>query len=176
MWSIFLIQFNYVVYSLAEVVQYLIAFAIFFTFGLQFYIPMDILWRKIGDKIPVRMHNVAQISIRTGIILIMGAVSMAVPDLEPFIGLVGAVFFSILGKIIVFYCFIYGLQYIIYLYSGLLFPVIVETVFLWPHTGRFHWILIKNVVLGTASICALVAGSWVSISDIIDIYSGDSEH
>lgn len=79
-------------------VQYLIAFAIFFTFGLQFYIPMDILWRKIENKIPAQRHNLAQISIRTGIILIMGGIAMAVPDLEPFIGLVGAVFFSILGK------------------------------------------------------------------------------
>lgn len=77
--------------------QVLIAIAILFTFGLQFYVPMDILWRKIMHKFPARRHNITQISLRTGIILVMGGVSMAVPTLEPFIGLVGAIFFSILG-------------------------------------------------------------------------------
>lgn len=170
----------YLTSSLAEVVQYLIAFAIFFTFGLQFYVPMDILWGKIQSKIPPQRHNIAQISIRTGIILIMGGIAMAVPDLEPFIGLVGAVFFSILGKIYDVlqstYFHSYEQTRRIFTIQGLLFPTVVETVFLWPHTGRFHWILIKNIILGTASICALVAGSWVSIVDIIGIYTGESEH
>lgn len=76
----------------------LIAFAILFTFGLQFFIPMDILWRKMNHKVPVERHNITQIIMRTGIIFLMGGVAMAVPNLEPFIGLVGAVFFSILGK------------------------------------------------------------------------------
>lgn len=85
-------------YRLAQSAQVLIAFAILFTFGLQFYIPMDILWRKMNHKVPKERHNITQIIMRVGIILIMGAVAMAVPNLEPFIGLVGAVFFSILGK------------------------------------------------------------------------------
>lgn len=130
----------------------MVALAILFTFGLQFYVPMDILWRKVESKIPPQRHNFAQIAIRTGVILIMGGVSMAVPKLEPFIGLVGAIFFSILGLFV---------------------PSVVQSVFQWPYTGRFHWSLIKNVVLGSASILALVAGSWVSIEDIIKEYSSD---
>lgn len=78
--------------------QYLIAFAVLLTFGLQFYVPTDILWRKISHLIPEKQHNIVQIAIRSGIIFVMSGVSMAVPDLEPFIGLVGAIFFSILGK------------------------------------------------------------------------------
>lgn len=69
-----------------------------FTFGLQFYVPMDILWRKIGPRISKEKHNISQILFRAGIILIMGGVAAAVPKLDPFIGLVGAVFFSVLGK------------------------------------------------------------------------------
>lgn len=111
---------------------------------------MEILWNKIEHKIQPQRHNIAQISIRTGIILIMGAVSMAVPKLEPFIGLVGAIFFSILGLFV---------------------PSVVQSVFLWPYTGRFHWNLIKNVVLAVAAVLALIAGSWVSIIDIIAEYS-----
>lgn len=59
---------------------------------------MDILWRKMNHKVPKERHNITQIIMRTGIILLMGGVAMAVPNLEPFIGLVGAIFFSILGK------------------------------------------------------------------------------
>lgn len=68
-----------------------------FTFGLQFFVPMDILWRKIEPRIRKENHNLTQILLRSGIIIIMGGVSAAVPKLEPFIGLVGAIFFSILG-------------------------------------------------------------------------------
>ena len=74
------------------------AVSILFTYGLQFYVPVDILWRKIQHRIPAPRHNIAQIAMRTGIILITGAIAAAVPKLEPFISLVGSVFFSILGN------------------------------------------------------------------------------
>lgn len=59
---------------------------------------MDIMWKKLEPSIPKDKHNISQILFRAGIILIMGGVAAAVPRLEPFIGLVGAVFFSVLGK------------------------------------------------------------------------------
>jgi hypothetical protein len=62
-------------------------------------VPNDIIWRRIQHRFPKEKHNIAQICIRSGVILIMGAVAAAVPDLEPFIALVGAVFFSTLGKL-----------------------------------------------------------------------------
>lgn len=138
---------------LAKIAQLLIAAAILFTFGLQFYVPMDILWRKIHDKIPKDKHNFSQIAIRTGIMILMGGIALAVPDLEPFIGLVGAVFFSSLG---------------------LLVPCVVETVFLWPNElGTFKWVLIKNVIFGAFSLFALVSGSFVSIEEIVKLYTND---
>ena len=75
------------------------AVAILFTYGLQFYIPNEILWRKISHKFNEQYHNRTQILLRTGIILISGGVAAAIPNLEPFISLVGAVFFSLLGKL-----------------------------------------------------------------------------
>lgn len=59
---------------------------------------MQILWRKLEPSIPKDRHNTSQFLLRAGIILIMGGISAAVPKLEPFIGLVGAVFFSVLGN------------------------------------------------------------------------------
>lgn len=136
---------------MAKIAQLLIALAILFTFGLQFYVPMDILWKKIHAKIPKDKHNMSQIAIRSGIMVLMGGIALAVPNLEPFIGLVGAVFFSSLG---------------------LLVPCVVETVFLWPNElGKFKWILIKNIIFGAFSIFALVSGSYVSIEEIVKMYT-----
>lgn len=138
-------------FSASNLAQYLIATAILFTFGLNFYIPMDILWKTVQSKISKEKHNIAQIGIRSGIILVLAVLAIAVPDLEPFIALVGAVFFSTLG---------------------LLVPAITEQLYLWPETGRFHWLLIKNVLLGTFAILAAIAGSTVSIMEIVKIYTG----
>ncbi|XP_031616811.1 proton-coupled amino acid transporter-like protein CG1139 [Contarinia nasturtii] len=136
---------------IAEVAQILIAIAVLFTFGLQFYVPMDILWRKVGSSIPKEKHNFSQILFRAGTILIMGGVSAAVPKLDPFIGLVGAIFFSILGLCI---------------------PAVVETVFLYPdNLGKWNWIFIKNIVLVLFSMIALSTGSVVSIHEIIKLYA-----
>ncbi|XP_059619423.1 proton-coupled amino acid transporter-like protein CG1139 isoform X2 [Phlebotomus argentipes] len=141
--------------AIAQTAQVLIALAILFTFGLQFYVPMDILWRKIENRIPKEKHNISQILIRTGIILICCAVAAAVPNLEPFISLVGALFFSTLG---------------------LLVPAIVETVFRWPHDlGPLKFIFFKNVIVGLFALFALVAGSVVSIGEIIEIYRHTEE-
>lgn len=84
--------------SLAQIAQILIAVAILFSFGLYFYIAMDILWRKISHKVKVRRHNITQILMRTIVICLMAGIAVAVPNLGPFIGLVGAIFFPILGK------------------------------------------------------------------------------
>ncbi len=64
--------------------QILIGIAILFTFGLQFYIPMDILMRKVNLN-DSKKKNLIETVIRTVIILLMCGVGIAVPDLEPVI-------------------------------------------------------------------------------------------
>lgn len=139
---------------------------------------MDILWRKMNHKVPKERHNITQILMRTGIILLMGGVAMAVPNLEPFIGLVGAIFFSILGKIFnnfVQISIIFILIKMDIYFVGLLVPAVVQTVFLWPNMGRYNWILIKNIILIIASLCALVAGTIVSVDSIIEMYTAEAD-
>jgi solute carrier family 36 (proton-coupled amino acid transporter) len=65
---------------------------------LQYYVPNDIVWRRVAHRVPKSKHNIAQIGIRSFMIFVMAGIGIAVPDLEPFISLVGAVFFSTLGK------------------------------------------------------------------------------
>lgn len=76
---------------------------------------------------------------------------MLVPRLEPFISLVGAVFFSFLGIFI---------------------PAVVETVSCWDgHLGKCFWRVWKNIFLVIVSIAALISGTWVSVLDIAELYT-----
>lgn len=68
----------------AVVGQCLIGVAILFTFGLQFFVPMEILLKKIENKI-AKSRNIKEITIRTAIMLLMGVFGILVPDLEPVI-------------------------------------------------------------------------------------------
>ncbi|XP_064535960.1 proton-coupled amino acid transporter-like protein pathetic [Drosophila montana] len=132
----------------ADTAKLLMAVAILFTYGLQFYVPNEVLWRKIQHKFNPERHNMVQILLRTGIILVSGGIAAGIPNLEPFISLVGAVFFSLLGIFV---------------------PSFVETVYLWPdRLGSCKWKLIKNVLLGIFSLLALVAGAAASIDEMIN--------
>ncbi|KAH8421021.1 hypothetical protein KR222_003998, partial [Zaprionus bogoriensis] len=133
---------------MGDTAKLLMAVAILFTYGLQFYVPNEVLWRKIGHKFSPEKHNITQILLRTGIILVSGGIAAGIPNLEPFISLVGAVFFSLLGIFV---------------------PSFVETVYLWPdNLGWCKWKLIKNILLGIFSMLALVAGAAASIDEMIN--------
>lgn len=118
----------------------------------------------------------AQILIRGGTIIILGAIAAAVPKLDAFIGLVGAVFFSSLGEYfefrLKFFRFFHFRTIFGFFQKGLMVPAIIETVFRYPDDfGVGNWILIKNVFLVLFAILALTTGAFVSIQEIIHIYT-----
>lgn len=78
--------------------QILISFVILTSFSLHFFVAMDILWRKLAPRISTDKHNVTEIFFRGGAVITLGGIAAAVPKLDPFIGLVGAIFFSSLGE------------------------------------------------------------------------------
>lgn len=73
----------------------------------------------------------------------------AVPDLGPFISLIGAVCLSTLG---------------------LMFPSVIEIVVYWsePGLGRFYWRLWKNLLLILFGIVGFVTGTFVSLQEIAE--------
>lgn len=138
---------------LAQSAKILMALAILFTYSLQFYVPMEMIWRQLHTKISVRYHNITQITIRTVIVVGSVAIAAAFPDLELFINLCGAIFLSSLG---------------------LLTPAIIDTVHKWDRgLGRFNWILWKNIFIAMISLIALFTGSFVSIKSMLDKF-GDT--
>ena len=113
---------------------------------------MEILWRKIGHRIPEVRHNLAQAGIRFTILVANVCLAMLVPELEPFIGFVGSIGSATLA---------------------LMTPVALDTIFRWPNDfGRMRWRLVKNVVLGLFALLILGVGTYFSMLDIIAIYEG----
>ncbi|XP_006614716.1 proton-coupled amino acid transporter-like protein pathetic [Apis dorsata] len=135
---------------LGQVVKLLIALAVLFTYGLQLFVPMDIMWRAVKEKCSHKYQGLCHTVMRICISIFTICVALLVPELEPFISLVGSIFFSILGITI---------------------PAIVETISCWDgHLGRGKWRFWKNSTLVIFSLLALIFGSWISISDIIKLY------
>lgn len=135
---------------LGQAVKLLIALAVLFTYGLQLFVPMDIMWRAVKEKCSHKYQGLCHTIMRICISIFTICVALLVPELEPFISLVGSIFFSILGITI---------------------PAVVETISCWDgHLGRGKWRFWKNSTLVIFSLLALIFGSWISISDIIKLY------
>ncbi|CAH0560816.1 unnamed protein product [Brassicogethes aeneus] len=127
----------------AQVAQAFISIAVFFTFMLQFYVPMDITWRKISPLIREERHNISQIFIRTAIVIFITCIAIAAGEhLGPLIDLVGAIFFSTLG---------------------LLVPAVIDTLVNWDDKGVCYWKLGKNIFIGFLAMFGLVTGSYYAI-------------
>lgn len=76
----------------------MIALAVYCTYGLQFYVCVEIGWNAIKEhftKRPLLVNYVMRTVLVTGTVLL----AIAVPTIAPFVGLIGALCFSILGLI-----------------------------------------------------------------------------
>lgn len=136
---------------LALTAKILVAIAVFFTYFLQMYAPMDIMWIRLKGRVSQRFQNEGQILMRSLSVLLTVILAVAVPDLELLIGLVGAIFFSTLGLFI---------------------PAIVQTVHKWDRgLGKCSYILWKNVILIFFYLLVLISGCYSAVTAIISRYS-----
>lgn len=133
---------------LAQSVQMMIAISIFFTYGLQFYVPMEIIWKNVRHLFGAR-KLAAEYGLRVILVLFTVCMAIAVPNLGPLISLIGAVCLSTLG---------------------LMFPSIIELVTVWDQDnglGRLKWRLWKNIAIICFGVLGFVTGSYVCIVDIL---------
>lgn len=138
----------------AQIVKVLIALAVFCTFGLQFYVCLEIGWDAIKNRFTKRPMLVNYM-MRTVLVTAAVLLAVAVPTIGPFVGLLGAFCFSILG---------------------LLVPVFIETVTYWEQGfGKYNWIVWKNVFVCLFGLLALYFGSKSAIVDIMDVYTKKEE-
>ncbi|XP_057334976.1 proton-coupled amino acid transporter-like protein pathetic [Microplitis mediator] len=130
----------------AQVVKVLIGLAVFFTFGLQFYVCIDIGWSVLKEHFPNR-PCLAEYVMRTGMAMICISLAIAIPNIGPLVELVGAFCFSLLG---------------------LIAPLIIETITYWDiGFGRFKWMVYKNILVAFIGCFALIFGTKSAIEGII---------
>ncbi|XP_050681619.1 proton-coupled amino acid transporter-like protein pathetic [Leptidea sinapis] len=138
---------------IAQGTKLLMALVIYFSYALQFYVPMEFINRLLNKRSSKKYENVIQVSIRTAIVIATVGFAVAFPNLELVISFVGAIFFSSLG---------------------LLVPAVIHTVYNWDKDlGKFNYVLYKNIIIGVVSIIALVSGSYVSVVGMIEDLTSD---
>ncbi|KAJ8959317.1 hypothetical protein NQ318_022003 [Aromia moschata] len=132
---------------LAQSVKLMIAVAVFFTYALQFYVPMEIIWKAVKNNFGPK-KTLAEYGIRVSLVVLTLVLAILIPNLGAFISLVGAVCLSMLG---------------------LIFPAIIDLVTFYedPGLGRFNWRLWKNVFLICFGMIGFATGTYVSVNDII---------
>ncbi|CAI6359593.1 unnamed protein product [Macrosiphum euphorbiae] len=130
----------------AQVAKICISLAVFCTYGLQFFVCLEITWTKIKENFEKATvyHNYI---LRTVLVSFSVAIAVAVPTIGPFIGLIGAFCFSLLGIIM---------------------PVLIEFTTYWDNVTV--WMTVRNAVLIVVGLMALIFGTINSITDIITAY------
>ncbi|CAK1578543.1 unnamed protein product [Parnassius mnemosyne] len=126
-----------------------IIIAIFFTYTLQFYVPMEIVWRNTKQYVSQKYYNHAQSLLRAVFATLTVVAAATLPKLEQVIGLEGAFFYSFLG---------------------LIAPSLMDLIFCWNRDlGRYKYVLIKDIILIAFGFFVLVTGVMQSIREIIRI-------
>jgi len=131
----------------AQLAKICIALAVFCTYGLQFFVCLEIAWTKIQESFE-KVTNFHNYILRTVMVTFSVLIAIAVPTIGPFIGLIGAFCFSLLGIIA---------------------PVVIE--FATFSDNVTVWMTVRNVVLIVVGILALVFGTASSITEILVMYA-----
>merc|ERR1712228_607290 len=140
-----------------EIVKMLFVTAIFITYGLMMFVPMELIWPLIARRIKAKKWiAVYEFLFRSLLITLTFSLASIIPHLGPFISLIGA-FASVA--------------------LALLFPVIIDTVVKLPTDdfGKFRWKLVKNVGIFVFGFIGFVAGTFCSIRDVISAFQGGNE-
>lgn len=127
-----------------------IAIAVYCTFGLQFFVCIEIAWNTIKDKFTKR-PDLADYILRTILVTVCVLLAVAVPHIAPFMGVIGAFCFSILG---------------------LIAPAFIEVITYWDiGFGRTNFIIWKNIIVVIFGMFALIFGTKEAVISIIHEYT-----
>ncbi|XP_046587245.1 proton-coupled amino acid transporter-like protein CG1139 isoform X1 [Neodiprion lecontei] len=137
----------------AKVAQVLLALAIYVTHALQCYVAVDITWSDyLGPVLEKNSHRLFwEYVMRTCLVVVTFLFAVAIPKLEYFISLIGALSLS-------------GL--------GLAFPAIIYTCTFWNVTNRTEKIIMiaKNSAVVAFGFLGLIAGTYTSLLQIINYF------
>ncbi|KAM9471189.1 proton-coupled amino acid transporter 1 [Clarias gariepinus] len=128
-----------------QAVKLLYSFGIFITYALQFYVPAEILIPPAVARVRPKWALLVDLSIRVGLVLLTCALAILIPELDLVISLVGSISSSALA---------------------LIFPPLLQIITF--HTdGIPVGVIIKNAVISLLGLIGFIAGTYISIVEII---------
>ncbi|XP_055632906.1 uncharacterized protein LOC129773330 [Toxorhynchites rutilus septentrionalis] len=144
---------------LAQCVKGMLAFAIYITHGLACYVAIDITWndymkKRFGESTRTTFY---EYMVRTVLVLITFLLAVAIPNLELFISLFGALCLSALG---------------------IAFPALIQTCTYWHDRKGLEkvWMICKNSIIGIIAVVGLVVGTSTSLKEIILTFGEHDYH
>ncbi|XP_067010219.1 proton-coupled amino acid transporter-like protein pathetic isoform X2 [Anabrus simplex] len=133
---------------LAQSVRLMMSVAIFLSYGLQFYVPMNIIWPILKPRLRTeRAQFYTEYILRTLLVCFTLCLAIVIPKLSDIISLVGAVSSSTLA---------------------LIFPPFIEILTFWNDFGKNNWILWKDIAIMGFGVCGFGFGTYASIDNIIN--------
>ncbi|KAM7354296.1 proton-coupled amino acid transporter-like protein acs isoform 2-T2 [Cochliomyia hominivorax] len=134
---------------LSQLVRISMAVAIFLSYSLQFYVPVNIVEPFVERQFETpRGKYLAATTLRIVLVTFTFMLAACIPNLGPIISLVGAISSSALA---------------------LIAPPCIEIITFWPiGFGRLKWILWKDIGILIFGICGFVFGTYASIAQILN--------
>merc|ERR1712043_159215 len=132
----------------------MMSLAIFFSYGLQFYVPIELMLPTLKSRISENLHLPAEFVLRYSVVLFTFALAAAIPKLDLFISLVGSISSSTLA---------------------LMAPPIIHSLTYWTDLRSStlgKMLIFRNVFLFCLGFVGFIAGSFVSLSNIIAYFNG----
>jgi solute carrier family 36 (proton-coupled amino acid transporter) len=157
--------------SPAQVVKILITLSVYGTFGLQFSVCLDIAYRML--QLWTTWHSrMAGYCLRSLLVAVTVLLGIALPKTPPFIGLLGALCFSVLGILAPVWHNVVNCFYRRTTFSIASLQVCIETVIYWDDGfGKYHWRAIKNILIGIFGMVAVIFGSMYAVDEIVKLYN-----
>ncbi|KAL7740925.1 hypothetical protein ACLKA6_014085 [Drosophila palustris] len=134
---------------LSQLVRITMAVAIFLSYTLQFYVPVNMVEPFVCSHFDTtRAKNLASTVLRTVLVTFTFLLAAVIPNLGSIISLVGAVSSSALA---------------------LIAPPIIEIItFYHVGYGRYNWMLWKDFLILIFGLCGFVFGTWASLAQILN--------
>lgn len=133
---------------LAHSVRFVMAAAIFLSYGLQFYVPMNIVWPYVKSKLSSEQALKHGEAVTRFVLISFTFLAAAlIPNLSGIISLVGAFSSSALA---------------------LIFPPLIEIMTFWPdQLGKNDWKLWKDCGIIIFGITGFIFGTYTSVENIL---------
>lgn len=139
---------------LAQAVKAIISLGILFTFALQFYIPVVIMWPMVQARFGPFKHPIyMELGFRCALVVVTFALAEGIPYLNHFISLIGAISSTALALII---------------------PPILDFAVKWSVSEVNAWTVVKNILILIIGVIGCITGTYASIVEIVNaIKHGD---